>query len=442
MNTTELICKKCKAPLEYDEDGPSLYCPHCGYRELIDEPDEVKKERIRAKLFKDVELGKKEIEKEATVEEQRLKIEEQNIAVKKTRYIIIVIILAIVAVACIFLGYKIKHRNEVQVPLAAVSYCQREYEDAINLLKDAGFGQVESIEIADLSKEELSYNDKVSQVSINGNTTFEAKTWFDKDSTVKITYHVLDPVHKGDLAIPNSYDYYIDEEDNPKIYKTVNEFKNANFSNIILCPIIDINILQSSKNGTIQRILINNDSDFRKGHYVPADSEIKIYYRTSKLKYVGENYKVIESELNALGFNQIEMEELKDLSISEEKKEGNVSSILIGNTELDKCGELSIQDYVIIKYHSQKVAMEGDVEMIKSSKDFDGMDYQTAIKNLQKMGFINVIAVPHNNIVKKVLKKEGVVDTVSINGFEKYSVGDVFPKDAKVVVTYQSSQAE
>ncbi len=39
MESSTLICKRCKAPLEYSEENPILKCPHCGCTELILSPE-------------------------------------------------------------------------------------------------------------------------------------------------------------------------------------------------------------------------------------------------------------------------------------------------------------------------------------------------------------------------------------------------------------------
>lgn len=72
MTSTTLICKRCKAPLEYEEGSDVARCPHCGYTELIDESDMIKRERIRAKAYTEAELGKHKIEKDADVEKKRI----------------------------------------------------------------------------------------------------------------------------------------------------------------------------------------------------------------------------------------------------------------------------------------------------------------------------------------------------------------------------------
>ena len=53
METKELTCKYCKAPMEYIEDRSVFRCTHCQREEYLEEPESVIIERIRAKAEKD-----------------------------------------------------------------------------------------------------------------------------------------------------------------------------------------------------------------------------------------------------------------------------------------------------------------------------------------------------------------------------------------------------
>lgn len=54
------------------------------------------------------------------------------------------------------------------------------------------------------------------------------------------------------------------------------------------------------------------------------------------------------------------------------------------------------------------------------------------------MGFTNIRSVGLGDLKKGWLYKEGNVKTVSIGDIPKFFVGDVFEKDAEVVISYHS----
>lgn len=54
------------------------------------------------------------------------------------------------------------------------------------------------------------------------------------------------------------------------------------------------------------------------------------------------------------------------------------------------------------------------------------------------MGVTNIRSVGLGDLKKGWLYKEGNVKTVSIGDIPRFSVGDVFEKDAEVVISYHS----
>ena len=53
-------------------------------------------------------------------------------------------------------------------------------------------------------------------------------------------------------------------------------------------------------------------------------------------------------------------------------------------------------------------------------------------------GFTNVRCIALNDLTMGVLKKPGMVDSITINGREVTSGGKKYPKDAAVVISYHS----
>ena len=106
MNSTTLVCKRCKAPLEYEEGSSVLRCPHCGYTEKIDESDEITRERIRARMYKETELGKTKLETDADIKAKELHLEEKSLGIKKVKYIIYSILAAFLVFFICFAIYN------------------------------------------------------------------------------------------------------------------------------------------------------------------------------------------------------------------------------------------------------------------------------------------------------------------------------------------------
>ena len=97
MATIQLKCKSCNGTMNLDEEREVLFCPYCGSKEIFAESDSIKRERIRAKTYKDVVLRSKEIDRQMRLEEMR--VEERD---KKRSLIIAAIVFAFVVILIAF----------------------------------------------------------------------------------------------------------------------------------------------------------------------------------------------------------------------------------------------------------------------------------------------------------------------------------------------------
>lgn len=60
MKTRKMKCNECGGILELNEDRDIICCPYCGSKELIEESDEVKIERIKSKERIEIEKDNKD----------------------------------------------------------------------------------------------------------------------------------------------------------------------------------------------------------------------------------------------------------------------------------------------------------------------------------------------------------------------------------------------
>ena len=518
MNSTTLICKKCKAPLEYEDGSSVLTCSCCGYSEKIDESDAVTIERIRAKNERDIELEKKNIENNADVEKKRIVLEEKNLVYKNRMNYVRLIICVIIALIVAGVVYKIAHKDQVKVPLPASAYCQRNYMEAFNLLQDVGFTNVQYAAIDDLTMSERALDGIVSQVSINGDTGFASNVWFPKTSAVRITYHTLDPLKADDIEIPMSsvdclgkqYHVILDvlensgfhnietvpyadlsmdhQNDDGKItaitidnhsefyqgdycssgskiiisYHTMDpervsdvpipgdsssfigrdymevckEFRSAGFSAIYLIPQYNLGIFEGSKNGDTQNVSVNGNSTFVNGAWVPNDSIVSITFRTQRYRITGEKYQSVVELLSSMGFSDISVTPLNDLDVSELKNAETVESVFIAGKDFEKVDELYLPAHVDVNYHSERMATKNQVKMTVSSKEMIGKHYQEVEEALMAMGFSNIEIMPDADLLNNWFGQENTVKSVKIGNTAEFAKGEIFEKNAEIVVSY------
>lgn len=435
MNSTTLICKRCKAPLEYEEGSSVLRCPHCGYTEKIDESDEITRERIRAKTYKDTELGKRQIEKDTVIEAKKLNLEEKSLGVKKVKYIIIAILVVVVAALIGLAVYNGQHKGKIHIRQSAEYYIGTDYQLAHRLLAEAGFKNIEESPQATLSKKEEELEGKVIRVSIDGNPTFD-KGWYPKDATVTIYYGVLDPKRANDIRMPLSRTDCIG-----KNYHTiVDKLTAEGFHNIKIVPYADLSMDRKDEDGKITRITINNSESFYLGDYFATDSIIQIDYHTldpermadvqipaSYDSFTEMDYLAACKEFLTAGFTNITLIPKYDVRFYEGSKSGVVQSISVN-------GESTFLKGVWLPYDTE-------VRIAYRTKDlkYIGEDYQEISKMLTTMGFSNIELMPLNDLGINELKKAGQVVSVLI-GDTELGEAEELNLLSHIVIQYHSEQ--
>lgn len=85
-----------------------------------------------------------------------------------------------------------------------------------------------------------------------------------------------------------------------------------------------------------------------------------------------------------------------------------------------------------------KKPKDGEIQISVDVEDFHREDYKQVLKQLESAGFTNIECVPLGDLINGWLTKENSVKSVSIAGDSKFDEGDIFSKDAKVIITYHS----
>ncbi|MDR3542712.1 MAG: hypothetical protein P4L69_17380 [Desulfosporosinus sp.] len=73
-----------------------------------------------------------------------------------------------------------------------------------------------------------------------------------------------------------------------------------------------------------------------------------------------------------------------------------------------------------------------------SSSEFKGKNYESVVTQLQKISFTNIKTEALDDLVTGLLKKDGEVEHVSINGNTNFSSNSYFSKDAQIIITYHT----
>lgn len=81
---------------------------------------------------------------------------------------------------------------------------------------------------------------------------------------------------------------------------------------------------------------------------------------------------------------------------------------------------------------------KNEIAIPMSSSEYEGDNYQQVLNELKNAGFTNVQTAENPDLVVGWITKDGEVERVSINGDYDFEEGDIFPKDAKVLISYHT----
>ncbi len=89
-------------------------------------------------------------------------------------------------------------------------------------------------------------------------------------------------------------------------------------------------------------------------------------------------------------------------------------------------------------YEREEAPGEGEIAIPMSAKAYHGENYKEVVHELEAMGFENIETVPKEDLVTGWITKEGEVARISIAGDSKFEEGEIFSKEADVIVTYHT----
>ena len=375
---------------------------------------------------------------------------------KKQTHKINYIFLACICLLTIFNFTACSNENAV-TPYSSANCIGKAYTDIESDFSVAGFSNISIEVIEDL---EISEQDKIGTVqtiSINGIAEFDSNAEFATTSNVVITYHTLKTIYA-----PVSFDQAIDMDTEALI----KSFTDAGFINITTDEIIDLD--PDKTNAEFEnRLTINQETSFDTNAKFPIDSEVKIITHRPYKKY---NLKVIVDFSSNLLFNKYDIVFLvaensetlnhgQDGEFEYRLKSGNYTmafhrvddSSIVGDVEVDLSGDTEIS--LKISCHSERIDVEaiylenqgaiGENEAMipLSGANCKYKNYKDVEKLFANAGFTNITAEILYDIFWGITD-EGEVERVSINGKTDFVRGDVFEKNASVVITYHMKEED
>lgn len=341
--------------------------------------------------------------------------------------------------------------GKIKVSKSSGDYAGMNYQEVSEELSKLGFKNISTEEIEDLPSQGETKDGSVESVTIGGEA-FEAGGSFSKEAEVHIVYHTIKT-----LPLPIGAD-----EISGKDYKEIGKLlSDSGFTNVEVKEVKDIDP-EGAATDPYNEVTVSGSADFKKGDTVPFDAAISVFYHLPyeifdvkvhidfvpnifldkyRVEFVvdDESKKVLDHGEDFDGEMRLKAGTHKFLF----KKEGDDSIEGEEDIEITSNSEVNITigcktDYVEVKvdniYRESDVG-ENQIRIGFESFDYYGKDHKEVVDALKAIGFTNITEQPMYDI-EYGITEEGSVDLVSINGSTDYQKGDIFNKDAAVIVPY------
>ena len=341
--------------------------------------------------------------------------------------------------------------GNIKVSKSSGDYAGMNYQEVSEELSKLGFKNISTEEIADLPSQGETKDGSVESVTIGGEA-FEAGGSFSKEAEVHIVYHTIKT-----LPLPIGAD-----EISGKDYKEIGKLlSDSGFTNVEVKEVKDIDP-EGAATDPYNEVTVSGSADFQKGDVVPFDAAISVFYHLPYEIFdvkvhidfvpniIFDKYRVeffVDDESKKVldhgedfdgdmrlkaGTHKFSFKDVENASV-----EGEEDIEITSNSEVNitiSCETDHIPVSVDSIYKESDVG-ENQIRINFESLDYYGKDYKEVVDELKAIGFTNITEQPLYDI-ELGITKEGSADYVSINGSTDYQKGDIFNKDAAVIVPY------
>lgn len=342
--------------------------------------------------------------------------------------------------------------GNIKLKKSAEEYVGSNYEETIEELKQLGFSNIETVEIDDLTSSGEMADGTVSEVSINENADFAAKTSFPKDTKVVITYHIIKK-----LSSPIAADQISGMDYN----EIAEAFTVEGFTNVQKEEIYDLDPDETNEEHR-NEVIINAVTLSETTDIFPFDAVVEVichypyekYDIQLKVDFVGNLlFNKYDVDLIIDGNKEDTLKHGKDWEGALRLKEGEHTitfsdpedSSINGEVVLDVTSKTECEYKIFCHgneitvdtvYINREIELaDNEVKVLSTESDYKGKNYKDIKSELIELGFTNISTVPIYDIIWGITEEESVSD-VSINGTHDFKRGDIFLNDVEVIITY------
>lgn len=268
-------------------------CPNCGSTHLIQKDDLIICQNCEA-TYKDTNHYKVTnvhiIRDEAKIAKIKAK-EREAVQDKKVTKVALLVMAGLLLICLIIALATGQFEATIHAPADAsydYQFSSIDKEQVVKAFMDAGFENIETLPVYDVTGKSLDCINRISKVTIGGEEEWytglviRSKKSYKKDVPVKIYYRLLNPESK----------IYAPEWDmgayRGQRYQSVQKaLTDACFNNITLVPLQDLDDADNENNEKVEKVTIEGETDWSTGLFgtkneYEQDSEVIIYYHSVK----------------------------------------------------------------------------------------------------------------------------------------------------------------
>ena len=149
---------------------------------------------------------------------------------------------------------------------------------------------------------------------------------------------------------------------------------------------------------------------------------------------IGSTYKSVVERLRGAGFTAIATEAIKDLTLHETRKLGEVARVSIeGKTEYTCYSQFPFDAPIVVYYHARQ-----DICPPISSNGCINANYAVVAKRFMDEGFTEIHIEPVPDLINGWITKDGSIKQITIDGKENFCKRTKFAYDANVIIRYHT----
>ncbi|MCR5449762.1 MAG: hypothetical protein K6F23_10230 [Solobacterium sp.] len=320
------------------------------------------------------------------------------------------------------LGDTESHLGEVKLTYSASAYEDENYYNAIIKILKQGLSNIRLTPLNDLKSGIFSGDGKkegiIETIEIAGISDFQSGTWVDAMSVVSITYHSFEKTEK------NGYD---PSKNNHSIINGID----------IALPMYLVNDTQGDGNATY-----HDKGDEEAQFLVSFDSQeewtdIKQYDTYYVLKQENRWFSEMSGEeMIALGKMNDKVYLIQAVT-ADTKTDSEYLHIVMKVPDTSRADYSSDFKAILSGIYIPK---ESEIRIDFTIKDYKGDNYNDVVSALESKGFKNVKVENLQDVVLGIFAKDGIVESVFIDGKDDYKVGDWISNQSEVIVTYHGKK--